>query len=531
MDRRISKQIMLAGILDTLRGALQPRYGLIEVVALVVLAWAIGRVWTYSTSPLRKYPGPYLAGWTNLWRFYHVLKLNSHLVVDELHRKYGPVVRIGPNLLSLSDPSLIKTIYKFENDWEKTEFYHGGSTRSWTGKVTYNIFGISDRKEHARVRRPIGKLYSMSYALGIEKHVDNAISQLWEELETRFIEGQNKGKSCELDQWFLYYCWDVVGDITFSQPFGYMKHGYDFDGSLADSEMAMNYLATVGQIPVLDFAVAQNPILKLLSKAPFTTANTIARERLENRLAGKDGHIHDVANPDFLDGFIEAQKSHQDIVTSGQLQSYLLINLIAGADTTAITLTATVYLGLKHPKVWQRLENEVLSAKLPTDRPISYKEARELPYLDAVIREAMRLHPAVGMPLERYVPSSGLHLPDGSFVPEGFMVGMNPYIVNRTSPFGEDSEVFRPERWLQGPKESVEKYNERLHGMNNADITFGAGSRMCGGRHIANLEIYKVISTLVQRYKLELVDPEKEWTVKNGWFLRLSGVNVRMERR
>lgn len=115
-------------------------------------------------------------------------------------------------------------------------------------------------------------------------------------------------------------CWDVVGDITFSQPFGYMKHGYDFDGSLADSEMAMNYLATVGQIPVLDFAVAQNPILKLLAKAPFTTANTIARERLENRLAGKDGHIHDVANPDFLDGFIEAQKSHQDIVTSGQLQ-------------------------------------------------------------------------------------------------------------------------------------------------------------------------------------------------------------------
>lgn len=111
------------------------------------------------------------------------------------------------------------------------------------------------------------------------------------------------------------------------------------------------------------------------------------------------------------------------------------------------------------------------------------------------------------------------------------MVGMNPYIVNRTAPFGEDSEVFRPERWLQGPKESVEKYNERLHGMNNADITFGAGSRMCGGRHIANLETYKVISTLVQRYKLELVDPEKEWTVKNGWFLRLSGVNVRMERR
>ncbi len=114
---------------------------------------------------------------------------------------------------------------------------------------------------------------------------------------------------------------DVVGDITFSQPFGYMVNGTDFDGTLADAEVAMNYLAIVGQIPILDFLGAQNPLLKMLTKAPFTTANTIARSRMEDRLAGKDKAIHYATRPDFLDGFIEAQKEYPDTVDDGQLQS------------------------------------------------------------------------------------------------------------------------------------------------------------------------------------------------------------------
>lgn len=210
---------------------------------------------------------------------------------------------------------------------------------------------------------------------------------------------------------------------------------------------------------------------------------------------------------------------------------YLLINLIAGADTTAVAMSSAVYFGLKNPEVWEKLETEILSAGLPDDSPITHKNCRVLPYLDAVIRESMRLHPPVGMPLERYVPKDGLRLPDGSLVPGGLMVGMNPYMVNRSAVFGEDVDAFRPERWLQNADESAEEFQKRFMEMSNADLTFGAGSRICGGRHIANLEVYKVLSTLIKKYRIELVDPEKEWIVKNGWFLRQSGVEVRMQRR
>ena len=67
--------------------------------------------------------------------------------------------------------------------------------------------------------------------------------------------------------------------------------------------------------------------------------------------------------------------------------------------------------------------------------------------------------------------------------------------------------------------------------MNDADLTFGAGSRMCSGRHIANVEMYKTVATLVTRYRFELVEPEREWTVRNGWFMRAKGVDVRVSRR
>lgn len=82
----------------------------------------------------------------------------------------------------------------------QTAFYHGGSTRSWTGKVIYNVFGVSDPKEHTKIWRPIGKLYNMTHALALEDHVDRAITLLAEQLETRFIDGTK----CELDKWLLY---------------------------------------------------------------------------------------------------------------------------------------------------------------------------------------------------------------------------------------------------------------------------------------------------------------------------------------
>ncbi|KAH1494942.1 hypothetical protein LV164_001306 [Aspergillus fumigatus] len=496
--------------------------------------WAALIVWyllTYLISPLRRFPGPILAGWTNLWRMYHVRKGKVHVLTTELHKKYGPVVRIAPNVVDLDMPEMIRTIYSTRGDYRKTEFYHGSSAKS-NGKIIYNLFSECDPQVHALQKRPIAKYYSMSGVLPLEPHIDETIGFLCRRLEEEFIDGPKAGRPCDLGQWLLYYTWDVVGKVTFSEPIGYLEKGYDFDHTIAIADKAMDYFALVSQLPILDHLLDKNPIYRI-GPPSFGTVTNISIQHLVDRLQGRDTAYHDPSKPDFLDKFIEAKATFPHVVDDAQIISYLMINMIAGADTTAITLNAALYFALKNPAVWKRLQEETASLHCEGSPIVPFKTAQDLPYLNAVIREAMRMHPGVAMCLERYVPDEGLTLPGGQFIPGGCIVGMNPYVLARNQlVWGEDADVFRPERWLRDPtRETEEAYQERLKRMNAADLTFGAGSRVCIGRNLGMMEVYKVVATLVSRYEIELVDPKGEWKTHNSFFVRQEGIEVRLRRR
>lgn len=161
-----------------------------------------------------------------------------------------------------------------------------------------------------------------------------------------------------------------------------------------------------------------------------------------------------------------------------------------------------MYFLLKHPSTYQKLVKELDSAQVPNG-PIPYAHTSELPYLNAVIREAIRLHPAVSMMLERVVPPGGLRLDDGRGIPAGTVVGINPWVVNRDfGVFGDDADSFRPERWLQDEDEGREDFEVRLKEMRAADFSFGAGNRGCIGRNLAMMEMLKALSTLLLRYQV-----------------------------
>lgn len=144
----------------------------------------------------------------------------------------------------------------------------------------------------------------------------------------------------------------------------------------------------------------------------------------------------------------------------------------------------------------------------------------------------MRMHPGVCMLLERYVPETGLKLPDGSFVPPGTAVGINPYVAGRNKGiWGEDADTYRPERWLQGEGETDTAYKDRLRLYNAADLTFGGGSRVCIGRNLAQLELYKIVATLIRKYEISLVDPDQPWVVTGSWFPRQKGLKCYLKKR
>lgn len=95
------------------------------------------------------------------------------------------------------------------------------------------------------------------------------------------------------------------------------------------------------------------------------------------------------------------------------------------------------------------------SSQLFSSGNVTFDECQQLPYLQAVIKEAMRLHPGIGFPLERYVPSEGANLGGYSLAP-GTIVGVNPHVIHRNKAvYGEDADAFRPERWIEASKEEV----------------------------------------------------------------------------
>ena len=141
--------------------------------------------------------------------------------------------------------------------------------------------------------------------------------------------------------------------------------------------------------------------------------------------------------------------------------------MLAGSDTTAIYLRAVFYFLLKDPKSMKKLEDEIISFKSATgfSEVVSWKESKQLPYLEACIKEAGRLHPPIGLPLERIVPTSpegGIDL-NGHFIPQGTVIGINAWVVQRDKQiFGDDADLWRPERWLVDDEEKINKMNRAM---------------------------------------------------------------------
>ena len=133
---------------------------------------------------------------------------------------------------------------------------------------------------------------------------------------------------------------------------------------------------------------------------------------------------------------------------------------------------------------------------------MTWSESQGLPYLDACVKESFRLHPAPGLPIERVVPAQGAEIA-GNFVPGGTIVGCNAWVIHRRPEvFGEDVEVFRPERWLVDEGKDKADEEKRIKEMGATLLHFGMGARTCIGKNISLLEVYKLVPTVLRRFEV-----------------------------
>ncbi|KAI1496679.1 cytochrome P450 [Biscogniauxia marginata] len=549
---------------------------------------------------LNKYPGPFLASLTDLWRLWDVYCQRPELTHQRLHAKYGDVVRLGPNTLSFADPKALKAIYGLNKGFVKSDFYIVQQS-TVKGHNLASLFSTTDNTFHAQFRRCVNAAFAMSALVQYEPFVDNTTRLFLRQTERLYAGDRHRaGAVCDLTRWLQFYAFDVIGEITYGRRHGFLEKNEDIDGIVGYLSNLFLYVAPIGQIPWLDLIFLKNPIYLKLSQWGFIDATMpvarFARARMAERLGSSSEEkkkpllpvTNDDASPesepseeeddeeasprpdlekppasasgtgsvDLLSKFLAARDARPDFMTDTLVQTMAVSMAFAGSETTAISLSAVLYYLLRHPRSLARLRAELDGAARRgafADNEtglVTWAESQRLPYLDACVKEAFRLHPAAGLPLERVVPAAGAEVA-GSFVPGGTIVGCSAWIIHRRPEiWGEDVEAFRPERWLvdedddgEGEGDDVEESSSsgrqtrraekerHVREMNGYMFQFGMGSRTCIGKNISLLEIYKVVPSLLRRFEIRFKDPSQEWKLVNAWFVKQQNFEALFELR
>lgn len=328
------------------------------------------------------------------------------------------------------------------------------------------------------MRKPVNHAFSITAILDYEPYVDSTSLLLTDRLTSLYAD---KDIVCNLGEWLQWFAFDVVGELTYSRRLGFLDQGKDVDGIIRSIGRQLDYAAIVSyippfthrvfpkklvltnssprrelkvsQMPWLDHFLEKNPIWSRFKNytAPIA-AFTLARmkERHAEMDATKDqvdGRASYVGRKDMMSKFIEARIKDPENVSEYYVLSWTNTNSFAGSDTTAIVLRALFYYLLKNPQLLARLRSEIGPAG-ELSNPISWADTKKLPYLDACIKETLRLHPPIPMILERVVPKGGYEI-CGKFFEEGTIVGLNPWVAQQDKRvFGDDADQWNPDRWL-----------------------------------------------------------------------------------
>lgn len=211
-----------------------------------------------------------------------------------------------------------------------------------------------------------------------------------------------------------------------------MQKGYDFNGILKAIHSTMTYGSRVGLFAEL------HPCLVWIARAarlpvPFATVQAFIEDSVESCRQGD----FSIDRNDFLTKLSDLRKSGKindlDVATS------LGANIAAGSDTTAIILSTIIYYLAKSPEKAKKLrcEIQVYEEEGSISDPVTFREAQEMPYLQAVIKEALRIHPVTGQILSRIVPAGGATI-CGRYFPAGVRDVFDTRCTGKTADKGTD---------------------------------------------------------------------------------------------
>ncbi|KAF2760576.1 cytochrome P450 [Pseudovirgaria hyperparasitica] len=473
------------------------------LTALLALLTYIIVQHTRSYLSLSHIPGPPLAHHTTLPLIRACLSGHTASYLSTITAQYGPLARIGPDHLLTSDPATIQRMSGARSPYRKSYWYGAMKFKP----RSENLLSERDEARHEALRRKMAGAYS-GREVGVEGVVDERVEEMVSLIEKKYaISKETSGPSAERNYLNValitqYFTVDVISHLAYGVPWGDVASETDKYGYIEASETNMPTITAMALLPRLLAFFEKSYILDWLSPATqesvglgmiVNATGPIIRARLA---MGKEHQ-----EKDMLGAFIRSGLGREELESESTLQ------VLAGSDTTATTIRVGLLYICSNASVLRKLRAEFDSAEISS--PITDAEARKLPYLQAVIKESIRIVPPVTGMFSKEVPPEG-DIICGKKVPGGTLISQCSLAIQRHEVFGTDPESFIPERWIGISPEQHHEMSQTV------DLVFGYGKYQCLGRPVALLELNKVFVELLRRFDFTVRDPQNPWDANNA---------------
>ncbi|ORY13761.1 cytochrome P450 [Clohesyomyces aquaticus] len=430
----------------------------LAALAFFILSRSIYRLYFH---PLTHIPGPLLPKLTSLWLHYHAYVGDEASAIHRLHLKYGPIVRVSPREVDISDADAIGPIYISKGGFPKAPCY---ANFDIDGHST--IFSTISHEYRAVRAKAVTPMFSTK---AIRDNVDaiygcvvRYVDRLKEEAATkRPVNVLNLSRSLAVD---------VVSTHLFQENY----NGTSERGTLSASAFVDAFVA-VGRffyLPTMVFVWLEWAIEKLQSD-----------ERTSESMGLVDKFVGNLVEKTSPKSMTYPGRMKAAGLDDSEIRAQCKDLIFAGTDSTGMNLATILRSLVLHPEKYARLRSEITAnAALGPDAV----DVQALPYLSAVVKEGLRISMANPTRLPHVVPHGGWSL-DHTYFPPGTIVGCSAYELHMNPHVFPDPRSFKPERWLESRDEMSKHW-----------FAFGAGPRACIARNLATLELQWATEKVVE---------------------------------
>ncbi|KAF1817444.1 cytochrome P450 [Eremomyces bilateralis CBS 781.70] len=475
-------------------------------LAVLGIGYLIGLViYRLYFHPLARFPGPKIVAATYWYEacidMFKGIRGQYYREVEKMHQKYGPIVRINPDEIHVSDPGWFELLYAGQparrDKWPATAMMLG---------TTLGTFGTVDHYMHRKRRAANSALYTLQNIASSEPLIHKHLARLCEVLRS------SNGKVIELRRRFIAFTSDSLADFAFGETFGIQ----DDEDAAENCHQTFNALTSaapfIKQFPWCQSLVKQVPLPVAKLLAPHLSKRV--RDQAAKFMAHEYAELEEKHEPR-LNIFQAMQDSPLPIQEKSiaRMADVATEVFFAGSGPMSRALSTGVFFLLNNADALQRLKEE-LNQAIPNINNIPQGKALEsLPWLSAVVRETFRISTIISsrIPL---VPQEDLVYQEW-VIPAGTPIAMSQAAILLDPNIFPEPREFRPERWLADNEAQSGSEGPLRTDLDKYFVPFSKGGRKCQGQVFATMELRVTLAVVFRRFELELYETIRERDVDN----------------